>query len=92
MSETVCAVNFAFADGSTKSYSVGPLEVSSSAVQNFKTRLQNFNSIDETSQKKFTNLFEQLKSENGSAVTGIKSATITVSQATRIFDAATYKP
>ena len=92
MSSGVTAINFAFADGTTKIYSLGPFDASSNAIRYFKDRVQNFNKVDETEQKKFTNLFEQLKSENGADVTGIKSATITVSQVTRIFDAATYKP
>jgi len=92
MSSAICAVNFAYGDGTTKSYSLGPFAVNSASVTNFKNRLQNFNTVDATEQKKFTNLFEQLKSENGYALTGIKSATITVSQVTRIYDAATYTP
>lgn len=92
MSSAICAVNFAYGDGTTKSYSLGPFAVNSSAVLNFKNRLQNFNTIDTTEQKKFTNLADYMVSENGSAFTGIKSATITVSQTTRIFDAATYTP
>lgn len=92
MSSAICTVNFAYADSTTKSYSLGPFAVNSKAVSNFKDRLKKFNTIDETEQKKFTNLFDQLKSENGAAMSGIKSATITVSQTTRIFDAATYKP
>ena len=86
MSSAVLSVNFAFADATFRGYSI----VNSDAVQNFKTRLQKFNTVDETSGKKFTNLSEVLKSDNGANLTGIKSATITVSQITRIFDAATY--
>ena len=86
------AVNFAFADSTARSYSMGPFAVNSAAVQNFRTRVQNFNSVDSTSQKKFTNLAEVLKSDNGAAVTGIKSASITTSNITRIYDAATYTP
>jgi len=52
--------------------------------------LRNFNSVDETTQKKFTNLGTILKSENGAALTGIKSAHITTSNVTRIYDAANY--
>ena len=92
MSSAICAVNFAYGDGTTKSYSLGPFNVNSDAVTYFKNRLQNFNKVDATEQKKFTNLFEQLKSENGAEVTGVKSATITVTDVRRIFDAATYRP
>lgn len=92
MSSATLAVNFAFADGTNKILSVGPYDVTSSAVQNFKTRVQNFNAVDTTSQKKFTNLVGKFKSDNGAEITGIKSASITVSQSTRIFDAATYQP
>lgn len=91
MSSSTCAVNFAYADGTTKSYSLGPFNPAGNAVTNFKTRLRNFNVTDETEQKKFTNLAEYLVSENGAAFTGIKSATITTSQTRRIYDAATYR-
>ena len=90
MSSAICAVNFAYADGTAKGYSLGPFNVNSDAVTYFKTRLQNFNKVDATEQKKFTNLADYMVSENGAAFTGIKSATITVSQVTRIYDAATY--
>ena len=90
MSSAVLSVNFAFAHATFRGYSMGTFDVNSDAVQNFKTRLQKFNRVDETSGKKFTNLSEVLKSDNGANLTGIKSATITVSQITRIFDAATY--
>ena len=90
MSSAICAVNFAYADGTAKGYSLGPFNVNSDAVTYFKNRLQNFNKVDATEQKKFTNLADYMVSENGAAFTGIKSATITVSQVTRIFDAATY--
>ena len=86
------SVNFAFADATFRGYSMGTFDVNSDAVQNFKTRLQKFNSVDATAQKKFTNLAEVLKSDNGANLTGIKSASITVSNVRRIFDAATYKP
>lgn len=92
MSSAVLAVNFAFADSTFRGYSMGTFAVNSDAVINFKTRLQKFNSVDSTSQKKFTNLADVLKSDNGAALTGIKNATITVSQTTRIFDASTYQP
>lgn len=92
MSEITLAVNFAFADSTTKSYTFGPLSVNAVSAADFKTRLRNFNSVDETSQKKFTNIAESVKSDNGYALTGIKSATITTSQTRRIFDAATYNP
>ena len=92
MSSSVTTINFAYADGTAKSYSLGPFPVNSAAVLNFRTRVQNYNKVDATEQKKFTNLFEQLKSENGADITGIKSATITTSQVTRIFDAASYRP
>jgi len=92
MSSAVLTVHFVYADATAKSYAVGPFAVNSDALNTFKTRLQNFNKVDATSQKKFTNLFEQLKSENGADVTGVKGASITVSQSTRIYDAATYKP
>ena len=90
MSSAVLSVNFAFADASYRTYSMGTFAVNSTAVTNFKTRLRTFNSVDETTQKKFTNLAEVLKSDNGASLTGIKSASITVSQTTRIYDAATY--
>ena len=90
MSSAVLSVNFAFADATFRGYSMGTFDVNSDAVTNFKNRLQNFNKVDATEQKKTTNLENFLCSENGAALTGIKSATITVSQVTRIFDAATY--
>lgn len=92
MSSSICAVNFAYADGTTKSYSLGPFAVNSDAVTNFKNRLKNFDSTDSLSSKKFTNLADYLVSENGAALTGIKNATITTSNVRRIFDAATYRP
>ena len=92
MSSAVLSVNFAFADATFRGYSMGTFDVNSDAVTYFKTRLQKFNTVDTTSGKKFTNLSEVLKSDNGANLTGIKSATITVSQSTRIFDAATYTP
>ena len=90
MSSATLAVNFAFSDGTNKILSVGPYAVNSDAVTNFKSRLQKFNTVDTTSQKKFTNLVGKFKSDSGADITGIKSATITVSQTTRIYDAATY--
>ena len=90
MSSATLTVNFAYADATAKSYAVGPFAVNSDAVSNFKDRLRNFNKVDATEQKKITNLENFLSSENGAALTGIKSATITVSQTTRIYDAATY--
>ena len=90
MSNSTLTVNFAYADATAKSYAVGPFAVNSDAVSNFKDRLRNFNKVDATEQKKITNLENFLSSENGAALTGIKSATITVSQTTRIYDAATY--
>ena len=92
MSSSTLAINFAFADGTTKSYSLGDFAVNSVSVLQFKNRVQNLNSTDAQEQKKFTNLFAQLKSENGAAITGIKSATVTTSNVRRIFDAATYTP
>ena len=90
MSSAICAVNFAYGDGTTKSYSLGPFAVNSASVTNFKNRLQNFNTVDATEQKKFTNLADYMVSENGAAFIGIKSASITVSNVRRIYDAATY--
>ena len=90
MSSSTLSVNFAFSDATTKVYSMGPFASNSVAVQQFKMRLKMFNSVDETTQKKFTNLSEILKSENGAELTGIKSASITTSQVTRIYDAANY--
>ena len=90
MSSATLTVNFAYADATAKSYAVGSFAVNSDAVSNFKDRLRNFNKVDATEQKKITNLENFLSSENGAALTGIKSATITVSQTTRIYDAATY--
>lgn len=92
MSSSVTAINFAYADGTTRSYSLGPFAVTSTAVLNFKNRVRNFNSVDETAQKKITNLFDVLKSENGAQITGIKAASITTSNTQRIFDAANYNP
>ena len=90
MNNSVLSVNFAFADATFRSYSMGTFAIDSDAVQNFKTRLRKFNSVDETSQKKFTNLAEVLKSDNGANLTGIKSASITTSNITRIYDASNY--
>lgn len=90
MSSATLSVNFAYADATAKSYAVGPFAVNSDAVSNFKSRLQNFDVVDATEQKKFTNLSDVLVSENGYNLTGIKNATITVSQVTRIYDAANY--
>ena len=84
MSSSVLSVNFAFADASYRTYSMGTFAVNSAAVLQFKNRLRMFNSVDETSQKKFTNLADVLKSDNGANLTGIKSASITTSQTTRI--------
>ena len=92
MSSSITAINFAYADGTTRSYSLGPFNVNSPAVINFKNRVQNFNSVDATEQKKITNLFDVMKSESGAQITGVKSASITTSQTRRIFDAATYTP
>lgn len=86
------AVNFAYADATTRSFEMGPFAVEAVSATDFKNRLRTFNSVDETEHKKFTNFAEVMKSENGSALTGIKSATITVSQVTRIYDATTYQP
>ena len=90
MSNSVLEIKFAFGDGTTKSYSMGDYAVNSDAVLNFKNRVRKYDSVDETSQKKFTNLIEVLKSDNGASITGIKSASIITSQTTRIYDAATY--
>ncbi len=90
MSSSTLTINFAFSDSTTKNYSMGPFAANSAAVLQFKNRVKMFNSVDEISQKKFTNLAEVLKSENGAELTGIKSAIITTSQATRIYDAANY--
>lgn len=90
MSEATMSVNFSFADGTARSISVGSYNVSSDAVNNFKNRVKNFNATDETTQKKFTNLVKVYKSENNAEIIGIKSATITVSEVTRIYDAGNY--
>lgn len=92
MSSSVLTVNFAFADSTAKTFSMGTFAVNSVAVTNFKERLRNFDKVDAESGKKFTNLSEVLKSDNGYNLTGIKSASITTSQTRRIFDAATYTP
>ena len=92
MSSSTLTINFAFGDSTTRQYSMGTFAVNSVSVLEFKNRLRNFNSVDSTSQKKFTNLADALKSDNGYPLTGIKSATITTSQTQRIFDAATYTP
>ena len=90
MSSAMLAVNFAFADGTSKVISAGPYDINSDSVTNFKNRVKNFNSVDESSSKNFTNLVGKFKSDNGAALTGIKSASITVSNVRRIYDAATY--
>ena len=90
MSSSTLTINFAYSDATTKTFSMGTFAVNSVAVQQFKNRLRNFNSLDETTQQKFTNFGTILKSENGAALTGIKSASITTSQITRVYDAATY--
>lgn len=90
MSESTLAINFAFGDGTTRVVSAGSYDVSSDAVNNFKNRVKSFNSEDETAQKKVTNLVKVYKSDNGAEITGIKSATITVSEITRIYDASNY--
>lgn len=92
MNDATLNVNFAFADSTFRGYSMGTFAVNSISVTNFKERLQKFNSVDETVQKKFTNLADVLKSDNGANLSGIKSATVVTSQTTRIFDAATYRP
>ncbi|MBR6013837.1 MAG: hypothetical protein IK062_08675 [Selenomonadaceae bacterium] len=91
MSSAVLSVNFAFADASYRTYSMGTFAVNSVAVTQFKNRLRTFNTVDETTQKKFTNLADVLKSDSGAALSGIKSASITTSNITRIYDAATYR-
>ena len=90
MSSAMLAVNFAFADGTSKVISAGPYDVNSDSVTNFKNRVKNFNSVDESSSKNFTNLVGKFKSDNGADITGIKSASITVSNVRRIYDTATY--
>ena len=90
MSSSALSISFSFADATTKTYTFEPFATNSVAVNQFKTRLRNFDAVDETEQKKFTNLAEILVSENGAELTGIKSATITTSQVTRIYDASTY--
>lgn len=92
MNSATLSVTFAFADATTKTIAVGTFDATSNAVLNFKTRLKNFLSVDSETQKKVTNLDNYLLSDNGAAFSGIKSASITVSQSTRIFDAATYRP
>ena len=56
MSSATLTINFAYADATAKSYAVGPFAVNSDAVLQFKNRLQNFNKVDATEQKKITNL------------------------------------
>ena len=90
MTSSALSINFAFADATTKTYTMEPFANNSDAVQKFKERLRIFNSVDETTQKKYTNLAKFLISENGAELTGIKSAHITSSQITRIYDAANY--
>lgn len=90
MSSATLTVNFAFSDSTTKSFSFGPFDIMASAVTQFRTRLRKFNSVDETSQKKFTNLADVLISDNGAALSGIKSASITVSESTRIYDSVNF--
>lgn len=87
---SVLTVNFAFADSTTRSYSLGNYNPENESIGNFKNRVKTFNSVDTVSGKKFTNLAEVLKSESGAALTGVKSATITTTQITRIYDATTY--
>lgn len=90
MSSSTLTINFAYSDASFKTYSVGPFANNSVAVMQFKARLQMFNEVDVTAQKKYTNLATILKSENGAALTGIKSANIVTSQITRVYDASNY--
>lgn len=92
MSSSTLSINFAFADATTRLYSMGTFAENSDSVKNFKDRLKKFNSVDSESGKKFTNLSDVLKSDSGAALTGIKSAHITTSQTRRIYDAATYRP
>lgn len=92
MMNSTLSVVFAFADSTTKNFSMGPFDPQSDFIGTFKNRLKNFNSADSTSSRKFTNLAEIVKSDTGAALTGVKSATITTSQTRRIFDASTYRP
>ena len=55
MSSAICAVNFAFADGTAKIFSLGTFNANADAVTYFKDRLRKFDTVDKTSGKKFTN-------------------------------------
>ncbi len=90
MSSATLKINFAFADATAKSFEMGSFDLEDSAIGTFKTRVKNIFATDTETGRKFTNFEEVIKSENGAALTGIKSASITVSQVTRIYDAATY--
>lgn len=92
MSSTTLTINFAFADSTTRNFSLGNINPENQFIETFKNRLKNFNSVDSTSGKKTTNLADIIKSDSGAALTGIKSATITTSQTRRIFDSSTYNP
>ena len=91
MNSAVLRINFAFADATTKSFEMGPFSVNDDAVTNFKTRIRNLIATDTQSGSKYTNFEKVVKSDSGAALTGVKSASITVSQVTRIYDAATYR-
>lgn len=91
MSSAVLKINFAFADATTKSFEMGPFDVNDDAVTNFKTRIRNLLATDTQSGSKVTNFEKVVKSDSGAALTGVKSASITVSSFRRIYDAATYR-
>lgn len=86
------AVTFAFADSTTRTFSIGNYNPNDTSLETFKNRVKNFDKTDTTSGKKFTNLAQYLKSDSGAAFTAVKSATITTSQTRRIFDSSTYNP
>ena len=92
MSSAMLKINFAFADATAKSFEMGPFSLNDSAVTTFKTRVKNILAVDTEAGRKITNFGKVVKSENGAALTGVKSASITVSDVRRIFDAATYTP
>ena len=86
------SITFAFADSTTRNFSLGPLNPQDESIGTFKNRIKNLDKVDTTSGKKFTNLAQVLKSDSGAALTAVKSATITTSQTRKIFDASTYNP
>ena len=90
MSSSSLSVIFAFADATTKTYTMEPFAEDSTAVNEFKVRLQMFNEIDPETNKKYTNLEKFFCSESGAAMSGIKTAYVITSNITRIYDSANF--